>query len=69
MNVEEMEQWSSLSMKEGCLFVLFVMLLRSPKPLQHRAMLFVLLESPLMSWGALSWFYNVLTYSGEVIKY
>jgi hypothetical protein len=56
-------------MKEGCLFVLFVTSLRSPKPQQPRAMLFVLLETLLMSSGALSWCHNVLTYGGEVIKY
>jgi hypothetical protein len=57
------------SMKEGCLFVLFVTLKLlkpwcfSSHPLYHWK------ESPQWDNGALNWCHNVSTYDGEAIEY
>jgi len=56
-----------LSMKEGCVFGLFVML-RSPKP-HHLTCTLVIVWKPFMIRDAPSLFHNVSNYNGEVVEY
>jgi hypothetical protein len=53
--------------KEGCLFVLYVMV-RSPKTMVHLATLGVVVKAS-MSTGGSSWFHIVSEYSGEGMNY
>jgi hypothetical protein len=55
--------WIPLSLKEGCLFVT----LKSPKP-QCLFPCSWYYSKPSMSGGASSWFHDVSTYGGKVIK-
>jgi hypothetical protein len=55
-------------MKEGCLFVLFVVTLKFPKTWCPWCALGVV-QKPLTSKGASSWLHNVLTCGEKNIEY
>jgi hypothetical protein len=55
-------------MKEGCLFVLFVVTLKIPKPC-HPCCAFVTVGKPLTSRGVRSWLHNVSTCGEKIIEY
>jgi hypothetical protein len=58
-----------ISRKVVCLFLSFVCHIEISQTMVPLPTLLVLLESPWWVTRALSWFYNVLTFSGEVIEY
>jgi hypothetical protein len=63
------KQSSQVLMKEIKEYVCFVSHFEISQTITSLATALVSMERPSMSRGALSWFWNVLTYNREVIEY